>query len=254
MTEAQLIRSDMLSSLGVTALFTTRIGGMSKPPFHSFNLGHGIDDDENAVASNMERLIRTVPLPCSPHQSMQVHGTGHLLCHGNGITHETEADILIATEAGCPVAVRTADCLPVLLADPVNGIVAAVHAGWRGTASRIVVRAVELMLANGACTDSIRASLGPCIGPCCFEIGEDTATMLAASAQGADMAIRRDTRPHADLTAINSMQLLEAGVTANRIENLHQCTACRTDRFYSYRREHGKTGRHLAVVALADEL
>lgn len=254
MADAQLIRSPMLGGLGVSGLFTTRIGGVSKAPFDSFNLGHGIGDTETAVAANMAQLVSMAPLPSPPHQARQEHRTGHLLCSGRGETHETEADILIATEQNCPVAVRTADCLPLLLADPVNGIVAAVHAGWRGTAQRIAVRAVELMQEYGAAVTSIHASLGPCIGPCCFAIGEEPASLLAASATGAASAIRRGTTTYADLTAINTMQLIEAGLADKRIETLHRCTCCHPELFYSYRRERGETGRHLAVVALTNAI
>jgi len=247
-----LIRSKLLASVGVCALFTTRLGGESHPPFDSFNLGHGIGDDEKAVAANMQRLVGAANLPSPPHQARQEHGTGHLLCSGSGCVHDSAADILIAQESGCPLAVRTADCLPILLADPVNRKIAAVHAGWRGTAARVVVRAVELMREEGAAIDCIRASLGPCIGPCCFEIGEEPAAALAASATHAARAISRSEKAYADLAAINAMQLHEAGVATAHIESLQQCTCCHPELFFSYRRDGGSSGRHLAVVALGE--
>lgn len=251
-TNPDLIRSKLLASVGVPGLFTTRRGGESQPPFDSFNLGHGIGDDEKAVAANMQRLVSATNLPSPPHQTRQEHGTGHLFCSGSGCIHDSAADILIAQENGCPLAVRTADCLPILLADPINRKIAAVHAGWRGTAARVVVRAVELMLEEGAAIDCIRASLGPCIGPCCFEIGEEPAAALAASSVQADTAISRREKPHADLAAINAMQLHETGVATEYIETLQQCTSCHPELFYSYRRDGGISGRHLAVVALGD--
>jgi len=253
MANPRLIRSPMFDALGVTGIFTTRIGGMSEAPFDTFNLGYGINDDEEAVKTNLEMLLNSAGLPVAPHQASQEHGTASLICSGEGAIHPDGADILVACETDCPVAVRTADCLPVLLADPVNGIVAAVHAGWRGTAAGVVIRAVENMCECGADAASIHASLGPSIGPCCFEIGKDTADMLATSVSGAEQAILRSQRPHADLPAINAMQLAKAGLEADRIESLHQCTCCHPDLFFSYRRDRGKTGRHLAVVALQDD-
>lgn len=249
-TELPLIVSPMLSALGITALFTTRHGGNSNTPFDSLNLGHDIGDDESAVTANMGKLIETAMLPSAPHQTRQVHGANHLHCSGSGRIHETEADILIASEPGCPVAVRTADCLPLLLADPVNGVIAAVHAGWRGTVQQVAARTVEKMAGLGAAIDSIHASLGPCIGPCCFEIGEDTADQLASCSGDTASAISRNGRITADLAALNAMQLNECGIPDRRIETLGLCTSCHPERFYSYRRDNGKTGRHLAVVAM----
>lgn len=250
MHEPQLIRSSLFHSVGITAFFSERRGGVSEPPYDSLNLGQRIGDDEDAVAENMQRLIAYGGLSSEPHQAEQEHGTVHLICSGSGYLHDTKADILVSNDPGTAVAVRTADCLPLLLADPVNGIVAAVHAGWRGTAQRISVRAVEIMEQQGAAIGNIHASLGPCIGPCCFEIGEDTARQLSESVEAADEAIMAGPSPRADLLAINILQLREAGISPERIESHPLCTSCHAERFYSYRRDHGITGRHLAVVAL----
>jgi len=250
MHEPQLIRSELFHSLGITALFSERRGGVSKPPYDSLNLGYRIGDDEQAVTANMQRLVAYGGLASQPHQAEQEHGTAHLICSGSGYPHDTKADILVSREPGTGVAVRTADCLPLLLADPVAGVVAAVHAGWRGTAQRIAVRAIEIMQQQGATTGNIHASLGPAIGPCCFEIGEETADQLARSAKDACKAITSGIKPHADLVVINSLQLREAGLDPSRIESNRLCTSCHAERFYSYRRDHGTTGRHLAVVAL----
>ena len=250
--EPQLIESKLFRSIGITAFFTGRHGGVSLPPYDTLNFGRGIGDDEDAVSTNMERLVDQTDLNSQPHQARQVHGTGHLICSGQGREHPDEADILIATESNVSVAVRTADCLPILLADPVAKVIAAVHAGWRGTAQRTAVRAIELMQKQGATVDNIYATLGPAIGPCCFEIGSDTAGQLAASTANATHTIEKRDNPYADLTAINIMQLQEVGILDRHVESNHLCTRCHPDRFYSYRRDHGLTGRHLAVVALPD--
>jgi len=165
-----------------------------------------------------------------------------------------QADILLSSESNTPIAVRTADCLPILMADPINRIVAAVHAGWRGTAAGVVIKAIEQMLKMGAQQEHIHASLGPAIGPCCFEVDVDTAEVLKNSVAGAEQAIAYSPEAHPDLPAINRLQLKKMGVAEAHIENLNICTCCHPERFYSFRRDHGSTGRHLAVVALPEAL
>ncbi len=248
--EPQLIDSGLLASVGIIAFFTGRQGGVSHPPFDSLNFGFGIGDHETAVSENIQRLEQQTGLTSRPHQTKQVHGTAHLNCSGPGIVHDYQADIIVSQTPGTAVAVRTADCLPILLADPQAGVIAAVHAGWRGTAQRVVVYAIEAMKGLGADPEHIYASIGPSIGLCCFEICEETANALATSVSNGETAISRNGKPHADLALINNMQLLECNVEPNRIENLQLCTSCHPNRFYSYRRERGITGRHLAVVAL----
>jgi purine-nucleoside/S-methyl-5'-thioadenosine phosphorylase / adenosine deaminase len=185
---------------------------------------------------------------------MQVHGCKGLICGGAGRMHPEQADILLSGD-GSPVAVRVADCAPVLLADPTSGIVAAVHAGWRGTAAGIVMHAVQDMLAAGASnvTDII-ACIGPCIGPCCFRIGEETAEALRQSCPDAAAFVQsRNGQIFADLAAINRAQLVRAGIGQANIEQLVDgaaaCTCCNTGHFFSYRRDGHASGRHLAIVA-----
>ena len=247
MAESNLIRSQLLAAHGITALFTLRSGGVSPPPFESLNFGP--DDSEDNIARNMRILVEHGGLPDAPHQANQVHGAELLWCHGPGAMHTQAADILITDKPDTAIAVRTADCLPILIADPDQGIVAAVHAGWRGTAANVATTAVQAMLKSGATSDRLVASLGPCIGPCCFKVGEKAASALQASVSGADQYISENTQRTADLRAINRLQLLAAGVCDQHIECIDACTSCDADRFFSYRRDGAATGRHLAVVA-----
>jgi len=248
--EPQLIESELLHSVGIKAFFTERRGGVSLQPYDTLNLGHGIGDTQAAVSTNMERLIDQTHLNSQPHQAKQMHGIKHLICSDQGRVHQDEADILLTSEPNIPIAVRTADCLPILLADPVAKVIAAVHAGWRGTAQRVAVNAIELMRKQGATTGNIYATLGPAIGLCCFEIGRESADQLTASTINAAQAIEQSEKPHADLAAINIMQLQELGILDEHIESNQICTHCHPERFYSYRRDRGQTGRQLAVVAL----
>jgi len=244
------IRSELLERHGITGLFTTRQGGTSEPPFDSLNFGLNLGDSVEHVAANLTQLCASALLPV-PHQARQVHGRDYRWCNGPGTFHDFEADALLSREAGSALAVRTADCLPVLLADPGTGMAAAVHAGWRGTVANIVADTIEAMTNSGAERSRIVASLGPCIGPCCFAIDRDTAATLATCADGAENHVKSEHgRYSADLSAINREQLLASGILPRHIEILSACTSCHPERFFSHRRDRGETGRHLAVVAL----
>ncbi len=250
MTEC-LIRPTILAGSGIIAAFSLRTGGVSPPPFDSLNLGEGTDDAPCNIAENLRIFSRAAGLGTLPHRARQVHGTDFMVCRGAGCTHDREADILIGLD-GAAVAVRTADCVPILLADAQAGVVAAVHAGWRGTAARAAAHAVRLMRRYGADPERIRAAIGPAIGPCCFRIGADVAARLQAAARHASSYIQQhDQGIHADLPAINRQLLTESGLKPTHIETVAACTCCDVRRFFSWRRDGAQSGRHLAVVALA---
>jgi polyphenol oxidase len=248
MVEADLIRSSLFRQHGLIACFTLRTGGVSSAPFNTLNFGEGLGDTSENTAANLESLLKLAGIPDAPHQARQIHGTNVLHCSGKGGMRDQEADSLISDQAGTTLAVRTADCLPVLLADPEAGIIAAVHAGWRGTAANIAGRTIAHMQKLGASSARMIASLGPCIGSCCFHIGEETAGALAASAPDADEFIDHQ-QGTADLSGINHLQLQQAGLRDSNIETMQACTSCNSEMYFSFRRDHGKTGRHLAVVA-----
>jgi len=247
---ADFIRSPLLARHGVSGLFTLRGGGVSPVPFDSQNFGYGLGDQAAHIDKNLAMLVKEAALYGRPHQAVQVHQAGTLLCSGVGVEHKQHADILLCSEPNTPLAVRSADCLPILLADPQSGIIAAAHAGWRGTVAQVAGKAVSEMQRLGAKAERIVASLGPCIGPCCFEIGTDAAERLAGCCEGADHFITGNQTPHGDLWAINQLQLLQHGLKESHIELTKQCTSCNAEQFFSYRRDAGRTGRHLAVVAL----
>ncbi|MDX8410549.1 MAG: peptidoglycan editing factor PgeF [Mariprofundaceae bacterium] len=244
---ADYIRSNLMVRHGFSAIFSLRSGGISPPPFASLNLGLGLGDKDANIEVNLGRLLKATALQ-RPHQAKQVHGNQALICSGPGRHHDTEADILISP-SGDPLAVRIADCLPILIADSQSGMTAAIHAGWRGTVARVAAYAAARMIELGASVEHLLAVLGPCISPCCFTIDNQTARQLAACTAGAERHIT-GTSPHdADLKAINILQLRQAGIAAGNIDTQHACTHCDTARFYSHRRDGGKTGRHLAIIA-----
>ena len=255
--EAQLLRSPLFASHGLHGIFSLRRGGVSPPPFDSLNLAGDDGDDAHHAEQNLTILLQASGIRHIPHRARQVHGSNTLVCAGEGRQHETQADILISRD-GSPLAVRIADCTPVLLADPSNNLLAAVHAGWRGTAAGAVRHGMAALLAAGARKDALLASIGPCIGPCCFEIGIDTANQLARSCPDAeDLVQQRNGRLFADLAGINRLQLQHAGIAARQIEmpsalmppEMNACTCCNSPYFFSYRRDGQESGRHLAIVA-----
>lgn len=142
-------------------------------------------------------------------------------------------DALLENMPGHAVAVKTADCVPVLLVDEEHRAVAAVHAGWRGTAAAIAKGAVEAMRARfGTASGRIHAAIGPAIGPCCYEVGAEVSREFGV-----------EGRAYLDLLAINRQQLLEAGVTPERIYASNLCTQCRPEEFHSFRRDREAAGR-----------
>lgn len=247
--ESMLIRSELFARHGARGIFSLRGGGVSAPPFDTLNLGLGLGDDEAHVGENLQRLLAATGLPL-PHTARQCHGDALLRCHGPGTAHDAEADILLADSADTAVAVRTADCVPILLADPRRRRLAAVHAGWRGTALTVVARAVAAMRADGSRPDEMLAAIGPSIGPCCYAIGPDTADRLGYP-EPADAFRHVDDSIHADLGRLNARQLIACGIPEAAIEHHAICTACHPETLFSHRRDRGRTGRHLAVAAWA---
>ena len=175
-----------------------------------------------------------------PQESMaslkQIHSGIVLL--GEQIGCAGEGDALVTARAGVPVSVRTADCYPILLVDNRNRAVAAVHAGWRGTAARIVIRTLnEMQLLYGTAAVDVYAAIGPGIGECCYEVGVDVARQFGLEQAG-----------WIDLAAINRRQLLDAGVAEHRVDVLGGCTKCDVHLFHSYRRDQLAAGRMVSYI------
>ena len=165
----------------------------------------------------------------------QIHSAIVLL--GEQIGCAGEGDALVTARAGVAVSVRTADCYPILLADERNHAVAAVHAGWRGTAARIVIRTLEEMhRLYGTAAADVYAAIGPGIGECCYEVGADVALQFGLEAGRIDLA------------AINRRQLLDAGVAEHRVDVLGGCTKCDAHLFHSYRRDQLAAGRMVSYI------
>lgn len=169
----------------------------------------------------------------------QVHSSTCLPANGrSGILGQ--GDALLENTPGSVVAVKTADCVPLLLVDERGRAVAVVHAGWRGTAGRIAVRAVEAMRERfGTRPEDLHAAIGPGIGPCCYEVGPEVAAQFGVKG-----------RAHLDLAAENQRQLLQVGVTPDRIYASNLCTMCKPEEFHSFRRDREAAGRLHSFVGI----
>jgi len=177
----------------------------------------------------------------------QVHGNQVLEAPWSG---RPAGDAATVRTPGLLLGIETADCLPLLLVDPESRVAAAVHAGWRGTALGIAGRVVAAMVAAGAEARRILAAVGPGIGVCCYEVGPELREAFDAS--GADLFRTGDAgRPHLDLREANRRQLVEAGVAAESVHHVDECTACRPGDYHSYRRDGPGSGRMLSWIGWA---
>ena len=227
---------------GGRVAFSTRKGGVSDGPYESLNLGILTDDDQSRVAENRRILVDGLGLePERVAMGWQVHGTDVLdwdaAPDGGGFAHPgaelAKVDGHATTVPGLGLLVLVADCLPVALIAP--GRAAMVHCGWRGLAGGIIERALERF------DESPAAAIGPGIGKCCYEVGDE---VLAEFSAYADVAEGRML----DLRAIARQQLEMAGVTG--IEDVDHCTSCNPDLFFSHRRDNGVTGRQGGIAWL----
>ncbi|MBN8232981.1 peptidoglycan editing factor PgeF [Corallococcus macrosporus] len=231
--------------------FATRAGGVSEGPYASLNLGFSVGDERAHVEENHRRLAQAAGAKLGALcRVSQVHGDTVLEARGGAdeVLRPTlgEADALWTEGEGSWVAVGTADCVPVLIVDPRGGRVAAVHSGWKGTDLEISARAVEALVARGSQPEHLLAAVGPCIQACCYEVSAELGERFRARF-GPDV-VREGPKPHLDLPSAVKASLLKAGLKPGQVDVLQACTACERDRFFSHRRDAGRTGRHLNFV------
>jgi YfiH family protein len=231
----------------------TRLGGQSRMPWASLNTGHTVGDDEQAVEANHQLICQALGFRrqdlVSPHQ---VHGTTvRVVGREDRGRVCPSTDALITATPGVTLMLRFADCVPLLLYEPVTQVIGLAHAGWRGTVSGIARATVEAMeRAFGCQAPDMFVGIGPAIGPCCYEVGEDVVQAVSQAFPGGSERLvhRAGDRWHLDLWAANRAQLAECGV--RQIEVAGMCTACHTHEWFSYRAAGGETGRFGVVVGL----
>jgi polyphenol oxidase len=248
------LRSPLLARHGFRHGFSLRTGGLSQPPFASLNLARGVGDDPAHVAANHALLARDVGYDVARlYELSQVHGA-----HVENVDglfspeqiRERQGDAICCVKAGLAIGVRVADCAAILLAHPQTGAVAAAHAGWRGLVHGVLASALRALSASAqARPEQLVAAVFPHISSDAFEIGEEVAQQIAASApEDLAVIVRGGEKPHADLGRAIRAQLLRAGLLAENIECVAGCTLGEPERFFSYRRDGAASGRHLAVI------
>ena len=253
------LEAENLSTLDfVTHAFFTRLGGVSEGPFSSLNTSYLVGDREEDVHRNLTLIGKAFAIPQErPVLMGQVHGDRICILDGDGPPPGSvpECDGLITDRPGVALGIRTADCVPILFADPVRRVIGVAHAGWRGTSLCIASRMVDLFEKHfSSRVENILTAIGPAIGVCCYQV--DAPVYAAFSSRpGADSFLhpcREEGKWMLDLASANRIELMERGVPAGNILSAGYCTACRQDLFFSHRASLGCAGRQINVLMLRD--
>ena len=243
-------------TIGIPHGFSTRTGGVSTPEhLATMNFTTSTGDSAANVAENYRIFLSALGLKYSSRvSSHQIHSTK--------IRYVTEADRgrafedcdgFVTDRPGVSLVVKTADCVPILLADETAGVIAAVHAGWRGTVGGIAANAVSEMLRLGATAENIRVAVGACIHPCCFEVQTDfveAVTALRGRAFADAHIARREGKLCADLIGMNLAVLAEVGISPAQVDVSADCTCCAPYLYHSHRATRGKRGTMAAVIGM----
>ena len=270
--------------------FSTRKGGLSRAYTSAqapgeLNLGFTGTDDRQTVARNRQLLAEAITGDLStPLVSLrQIHSNILLLAHAEDAERELprEADGLVTDQPGILLGIQTADCIPVLVADRKRKVVAAFHAGWRGTVQRIVELGIGSMRSEFGCqTGDLVAAIGPGVGPCCYAVGEEVRSSFesqfayarelfrqvdsqdAAQAEYPTSSVIQEASSHSllgpslhlNLVEANRRQLLDAGLKPEAVQATGGCTSCQTELFFSHRASKGHAGRMMSVIGIRPDL
>lgn len=241
----KVIRPKLFEGMqGVIAGMSTRHGGVSPYPL-GMNVSFKVGDDEQNVVRNRTIFFTSIgKMERDVAFAGQCHSAKVVVVHHAGM--HAACDALVTNTPGVMLAISVADCTPILLFDPKRRVVASVHAGWRGTHARISVQAVNCMKVTFQCEPSdIMAYIGPCAGPCCYEVGKEVGTVFEPT------VVRTvGEKSMLDLPLANRRQLMLAGLHEKRIEVDGRCTICGDEDFHSFRRDGNASGRMLACIGL----
>lgn len=257
--------SPLFASYGIKHMFTLRDGGVSQGMYSSFNFATGSgeipDEWENVVNNHAiaaAHLGMTAEDIC---RTYQTHSSNVVTVwqsdRGVGLLKppfESGVDGLVTKEKNVLLTVRAADCVPILLYDLKNEICAAVHSGWRGTVAAIVAKAVKQMIDLGSNHEDIIAAIGPSIGQCCYEVGEELfRAFMDEGAHFGSCFEERNGKLYLDLKMANALILHRCGIVDERISTSDECTACNTERFFSHRVMGVNRGTMAAFIAVREK-
>jgi YfiH family protein len=245
--------------------FSTRSGGVSTMPEGSLNLAGFHEDAAENILENRRRFLKLFPGEWTLAGCWQVHGSDVRVVTDvadakpaeNSLGETVYCDAVVSRASHVLAAVKTADCVPLLIADPVTKCFAAVHAGWRGTFAGVVLYTLErLEREYQVSAGNLCVAIGPAAAECCYEVGPEVIEGFRERFTYAEGLLEPTLNGHAriDLLKANQRQLTDAGVKSDRIHIAPLCTMCRTDLFFSYRREKkqlGKVGRLMGVIGKA---
>ena len=238
--------------------FCTRLGGVSEEDYKSLNMSFREGDEEFRVLQNWSKLAAAFDIPMENFLVLnQVHGDNIFVIQPQGEYFTSRDalnyDAIVTDRANLAICIKTADCVPVFLVDHVRKVIAAVHAGWRGTALGITEKVIRLMQNQyGSSPSDLLAAIGPSIGPCCYEVDATVADAFHRhkNAEAFLFPGKRKDRWMLDLVSANHKQLRDCGIPSDNIEAADVCTVCRQEAFFSHRGSGGVTGRQINFLMI----
>ena len=243
---------------------STRVGGHSAPPYDALNLSFNVGDDPEKVLKNRKLLAGALGIPLtSLTTAKQIHD-GHVkvvseALRGRGSSNHQGAingtDAMVTNAENTCLMILLADCVPILFYDPTKRVIGAAHAGWRGTLRFVAHNTVKVFRKDFGCSpEDIVVGIGPSIGPCCYQVGQDVVSQVQnVFGTGQDCINRKSAngKGYFDLWTANLKQLIQAGIPEKNIELAEICTRHHPELFFSYRHEKRKTGRFGAGIVIA---
>ncbi|MDE5687447.1 MAG: peptidoglycan editing factor PgeF, partial [Paramuribaculum sp.] len=236
--------TELIDAAGITAFSSLRANDSPESPYAGFNTCDYTGDDAGHIAECRAELARKLGIDLrSIYFPLQTHSVNVAVIDGSDVDLEG-VDALVTTLPGVALAIHTADCVPVVLADPVAGVIGAAHSGWRGTVGNIAAKTVEAMNRLGAEPERMVAAMGPCICADCFEVGEEVAEKF----EGMGCVLRTYERPHVNLPEAVALGLTAAGVPRRNIVMPPACSRCNPHDYFSARRLGGNSRRTRTVI------